>query len=145
MKLCSHEGCEKKVRARGMCNNHYTQWRRKCPIQLAKSDTRERILGALPGTKKQVAEALGERYETVRKTMTKMHVEGLIHIEDHLPPENQGRDYVAVFTVGPGEDHKVTKRQRHDDHLAARRAWYCRNAARPRLTQFDRVMMRLAA
>jgi predicted ArsR family transcriptional regulator len=128
-----------------MCGNHYTQWRRKHPIQLAKSDTRERLLEAMPGTTKQLAESLGIKYETARKAIRKMHAEGLVHIEDHLPPVNQGRDYMSVFSAGAGVDHKVTKKQRHEDHLAARRAWYRRNEARPRLTKFDLVMMRMAA
>lgn len=145
MAICKHEGCGGEIRARGMCNNHYTQWRRKCPIQLAKSDTRERLLAAMPGTVKQLADMVGIKYETARKAVRKLHAEQLVHIEDHLAPENQGRDYVAIFTVGPGEDSKVTKKQRYEDHLAARRAWYHRNASRPRLTSFDRLMLRLAA
>lgn len=149
MKTCTRDGCAHQVRARGLCNNHYTQWRNKLATPLTKSDTRQRLLAAMPGTTKQLAEKLDIQYETARKAVRKLHAEGLCHIEDHLPPENQGRDYIAVFTAGPGEDHKLTKQQRKKDHLAARRAWYHRNESRPRtghqLGELDKIMMRMAA
>jgi hypothetical protein len=149
MKTCSRDGCTKAPWARGMCGNHYTQWRNKLTTPLTKSDTRERLLAAMPGTVKQLAAALEMQYEAVRKAVMKLHSEGKCHIEDHLPPENHGRDYMAVFTRGPGEDHVVTRQQRRRDHLAARRAWYHRNESKPRtghqLNPVDKVLHKLAA
>lgn len=145
MKTCKREGCCAKVTARGLCNNHYTQWRRKNPFPLAKSDTRERVLAAMPGTMMQIAAGMDVTYEAVRKAVRKLHAEGLCHIEDHEMPDNCGRNFTAVYAAGPGEDHKVTKKMRHENHLRNRRAWYARNDAKPRLGAFDLVMLRMAA
>ena len=132
MKTCSREGCQVKVQARGLCNNHYTQWRNKLTTPLPKSDTRERLLAAMPGTTKQLAAELELTYEAVRKAVRKLHAEGLVHIEDHIPPENKGRNYIAIYADGPGKDHVVTWTKRKSDHLKARRSWYHRNQSKPR-------------
>jgi hypothetical protein len=133
MKACIRPGCTAKVRARGMCNNHYTQWHKRLPTKLGTEHSRDKIRAAMPGTLGEIAAKVGRTYEAVRKAVSKMHAAGLVHIEDFRPPtEVSGSRYAAVFTDGPGEDAKLSKKELRENSLAVRRAWYAANKSRPR-------------
>lgn len=133
MKVCTREGCCAQVRARGLCNNHYTQWRNKLGYKLGVPNSEAVIRAAMPSTMREIAATTGLKYETVRKAVAKMHKEGRVHVEDFRPPTGEsGSRYAYIFADGPGEDAKRTRQTKRDDKLATRRAWYAANKSRAR-------------
>lgn len=131
-RTCSRDGCTNIHRARGLCNNHYVQWRRTAKLNVTMFDTPGLLLAAMPGTVKELAARCCIQYETARKACAKLRAENKAHIEDHVPPEHHGRPYIAILTAGPGVDAVVTKKQRRENHLLARRKWYHANESKPR-------------
>jgi hypothetical protein len=130
---CKRDGCCAKVRARGLCNNHYTQWRNKLGRKLGIANSEDVIRAAMPATMKDIAERTGLKYETVRKAVAKMRREGRAHVEDYRPPTDEsGSRYTMIIADGPGEDVKRSKKQVREEALAVRRAWYAANKSRPR-------------
>jgi hypothetical protein len=118
-KQCSRNGCACPSRARGMCKNHYEQWRRALPVPLRENTSNPEILGAMPGTIAEIAALCGMKYDTVRKAVKRLHAKGESHIGDVRPPEGgKGQRWVDVFAAGPGEDVKATKARKRKYALA---------------------------
>lgn len=123
-KLCSRDGCDRKVVARGLCHSHYEMWHKSLPKLLGTTNSNEAILKAMPGSAKQIAAKVGLTTEGARRAIKKLRARGEAHVEDILPPgeESKGR-YVWVFAAGPGEDAKLTNKQRRDNKREHRRAY----------------------
>lgn len=128
-KTCSNSNCTRQARSRGMCNSHYTTWRRKTTIDTTPVSSESLVLEVLPGTIRELAAKAGLNYETVRKIVRALHNRKAIHIEDTLPPGLAGGHYIDVFALGAGEDFKVSKQTKHKYALRGRRIKHHANRA----------------
>lgn len=124
-KICSRDGCDSCIKARGLCNLHYRAWLKlksngfKVEVKL---DAWARIKLEMPGTYSEITKATGLSYKTVSKIVSIKHDEGLTHIQDHEPPGNfVGSRWTPIFADGPGKDHVVSKRKKKGAHLSRRR------------------------
>lgn len=130
-KECSREGCAKMAESRGMCDTHYTYWRRhqvKMPVKQLAEDL---VIDELPGTRHQLTERTGLAYETVCNVIKQLRLREWVHIEDRLPPMETNSNYEDVFAIGQGEDYKVPRALRLQNARRTRQAWYAVNKAKP--------------
>lgn len=128
-KRCSRDGCAHPVRARGMCKNHYDQWRRARPEPLGPVDScHADLLEAMPGTLADLAATCVQKYDTVRKAVERMHDRDEVHVSKWQAPEpGQGHRWVAVFAAGEGEDAKLPRAKKRAHARARNRARYAEN------------------
>lgn len=114
MKVCSREGCDLRVAARGMCDKHYGAWlhqmhRRGVRFLGGPFIDRLKAPGILPGSIDQIAERLGMHFNTIHKAIRPLYKDGTVFISDYLPPQGggpngQGGQWTRVYALGPGED-----------------------------------------
>lgn len=126
IKICSREGCERHVFARGKCVSHYNAYikslRRKGSTLFAFVSTWDEIQPYFPGTLAQLAERSGTSYGSVMKTVNARHKAGEVYIVDHLPPSaTGGARWVRLFALGSGDDHVVSARRKKAYALNGRR------------------------
>lgn len=128
-KTCSIPNCTRQARSRGMCNSHYTTWRRKTTIDTTPVSSESLVLEVLPGTIRELAVKAGLCYETVRKIVRSLHERRAIHVEDQTIPCVAGGHYSDVFAIGDGEDFKLPKQTKRQYALRGRRIKHHANRA----------------
>jgi hypothetical protein len=112
-RLCKFADCGGQVRARNMCHKHYLQWLRPVLIKRKKAgivvprNSREIILGSLPGANVDVMKSTGLCLRTVQKWVRQLRSENLAHIGDWRHPKVTG-DFVPIYHPGPGPDVPCT-------------------------------------
>lgn len=128
-RTCTREGCNHEVLARGLCNNHYCQWRRAKVKRTGQNLGRggehrdAEIKAAMPGTYAQLAAECSMSYDGVRKAVIKLRAAGEVFISDFDPPLDgvSGSRWSEVFDVGNQPDARLTKKRKHAHHLMLRR------------------------
>lgn len=137
-KLCKVEGCLVHATHRGMCQRHYTPWKRRNPHLNTYRDTERAVLAALPGTVGEISGAAGVSWEGVRRALDDLYAAGQLHVGDWKRPIKPGERWLPIYVAGQGEDAKVSKAQRHEHGLQLRRARARRNEAVARIKVIPR-------
>lgn len=118
MRTCSHEGCDKPVIARGMCNLHYKRWYSALGRPPKQPSVLERLPAHLPGTSTGIARAMGVSRPAVSVALQKMKAKGGCHIGRW---ERSNRGAISpVYVSGPGEDAVCALKAFTQKQLAAR-------------------------
>ena len=125
-----------------MCMCCYSKWRRSVGVPLTQGQPcRARLLAAMPGTLAELAQLCGIKYDTVAKTVQRMHKRGLVHIARFEPPEpGPGHRWVGVYVAGPGKDAKVPRWKKRAHSLAR-----CRELAALEFRKESQAVARLYA
>lgn len=125
--ICKREGCTCEVTARGLCNAHYCQWRRKTVKStgelLGRGFAEELLVDAMPGTYIELTTKLEMRYSGVRRAINRMCENKLAHVQELKEPDRPGGRFIKIFAAGPGPDATMTKRERRQHRLNYMREW----------------------
>lgn len=127
LKTCKVAGCCRNVRSRGMCDSHYTMWRRVFVVEVGPLKplcmTAE-ILAVLPAMIEDAATRSGTCYETARIAIKQAKAEGKVYICGwNSPAETHGgQRWVPIYERGSKPDAVVSAAEKRAHALARRRS-----------------------
>jgi hypothetical protein len=126
---CKREGCDKPVKSRQLCQNHYQEFRRAMGGKLNVECSPEIVLSVLPATRAQIMEKTKLSEGGVDKAIRILKDRKAIHVADYAPLTHEhGVKRQRIFAAGPGPDAEVPKEER----IASELARYRRNIKRQR-------------
>lgn len=107
MKSCQTNGCARPVHAKGLCGNHYRNWREKkiaCGLPSADPLIRDLIQQHLPATRLELAEKIDCAPRSIYITIPVLRAENKVHVAGHAPPASRNGRWQEVFAWGAGLD-----------------------------------------
>lgn len=121
-RTCKEDGCAGHASHRGMCQRHYSVWRKLNPGVSTYRDTEDAVMDALPGTVGEICAMAGISWEGARRALDDLHEAKRLHVGEWQPPIKPGARWLPRYVAGEGEDVKLTFYERKEHRMSMRRA-----------------------
>lgn len=132
MSTCKADGCEGRVKGRGMCGTHYARWAKENPELRVMHLNDKLVLDHMPGTSGELAIETGLAFNTVLRALARLRASDRSHIVDFREPEKSGVHWEPIHGAGPGRDARLSQeRKRKHRNLMNRKARARQSAEKP--------------